>query len=69
MVFLLGLVIEEAIYGPSDEDEETKDLVVDVTVAMQALVNNSQLHIPARRSKVGSAFGLVIRIFPFLNSI
>lgn len=56
----LGLVIEEATYGPSDEDEESKDLVVDVTVAVQALVNNSQLHIPAHRSKVCTklSFGL-----------
>lgn len=62
-------MIEEATYGPSDEDEETKDLVVDVTVAMQALVNNSQLHIPARRSKVGSTLVLVVRVFPLLTSI
>ncbi|EKM57036.1 uncharacterized protein PHACADRAFT_254555 [Phanerochaete carnosa HHB-10118-sp] len=49
-----GLVIVEARYGPADQnDESTKGLDVDVTVPLQALVNNSQLYIPGGRSKAG----------------
>jgi Domain of unknown function (DUF3395) len=47
-----GLVILEASYGPIDPDPEARDLVVDVTVAIQALVHKSQLYIPGHRSKV-----------------
>ncbi|KAI0634860.1 DnaJ-domain-containing protein [Trametes polyzona] len=48
-----GLVILEARYGPSEEDEGTEGLEVDVTVSVQALVNSSQLYIPGKRSKAG----------------
>ncbi|KAI0305326.1 hypothetical protein B0F90DRAFT_1703523 [Multifurca ochricompacta] len=48
-----GLVILEASYGPTDPDPEAKDLVVDVTVAIQALVHKSQLYIPGERPKSG----------------
>ncbi|GBE87408.1 DnaJ-domain-containing protein [Sparassis latifolia] len=48
-----GLIIVEALYGPSERDESTKGLDVDVTVPVQALVNKSQLYIPGRRSKAG----------------
>jgi DnaJ family protein C protein 11 len=47
-----GLVVLEASYGPIDPDPEARDLVVDVTVAIQALVHKSQLYIPGHRSKV-----------------
>ena len=49
---VLGLVIEKANYGCSLE--EAKDLSIDVTTAMQALVNRSQLYIPGRQTKVNS---------------
>ncbi|GJE93752.1 DnaJ and DUF3395 domain-containing protein [Phanerochaete sordida] len=49
-----GLVIVEARYGPIDQDDEsTKGLDIDVTIPLQALVNNSQLYIPGGRSKAG----------------
>lgn len=48
----LGLLILEALYGPSEQDNESKDLVMDVTVAVQALVHNSQVHITGLRTKV-----------------
>lgn len=50
-----GLVVLEASYGPIDPDPEARDLVVDVTVAIQALVHKSQLYIPGHRSKVCGA--------------
>jgi len=48
-------VIEKANYGCSLEEAE--DLIIDVTTAVQALVNKSQLYIPGRQTKVN----------PFLN--
>ncbi|OSD08750.1 DnaJ-domain-containing protein [Trametes coccinea BRFM310] len=48
-----GLVVLEARYGPSEEEEGTEGLEVDVTVPVQALVNSSQLYIPGKRSKAG----------------
>jgi DnaJ family protein C protein 11 len=47
-----GLIILEATYGPSESDDETKDLMIDVTIAIQALVNNSQVYISGHRTKV-----------------
>ena len=47
-----GLVVLEASYGPTDPDPEARALIVDVTVAIQALVHRSQLYIPGHRSKV-----------------
>ena len=47
-----GLVVLEASYGPIDPDPEARDLVVNVTVAIQALVHKSQLYIPGHHSKV-----------------
>jgi hypothetical protein len=52
MSFVAGLVILEASYGPSDADDDAKDLIVDVTIAVQALVNNSQVYISGHRTKV-----------------
>ncbi|OBZ77401.1 DnaJ subfamily C member 11 [Grifola frondosa] len=46
-----GLIILEASYGPSERDENTEGLDVDVAIPVQALVNKSQLFIPGRRSK------------------
>lgn len=65
-----GLVVLEAVYGPSERDEATGGLDVDVTVPLQALVNKSQLYIPGRRSKVGNLFPSVCVLlgagrFPF----
>lgn len=57
----VGLVILEAFYGPSEEEDETKDLVSDVTVAVQALVHNSQLYIAGTRKNVGK--------FSFLDTV
>ncbi|KAF8662369.1 hypothetical protein AX16_001174 [Volvariella volvacea WC 439] len=48
-----GLVINEAIYGAVEADAESKDLLIDVTIPLQALVRNSQLQIPAHRPKAG----------------
>ncbi|KIM85726.1 hypothetical protein PILCRDRAFT_5383 [Piloderma croceum F 1598] len=48
-----GLVIVEASYGPSEQDSGTKDLVMDVTIALQALVHNSQVYIAGHRTKSG----------------
>jgi len=45
-------VISEATYGPSEPDEEGKGLIVDVTIAVQALVHNSQVYVAGHRSKV-----------------
>jgi len=44
-------VIEKAVYGCSLR--EAKDLFVDVTTAVRALVNKSQLYIPGRQTKSG----------------
>lgn len=53
--WFVGLVIVEAKYGPKDDEgDATKGLVLDVTIPLQALVNNSQLYIPGGRSKVSS---------------
>jgi hypothetical protein len=50
-----GLVIIDAKYGPKEsEDDAAKGLVLDVTIPLQALVNNSQLYVPGGRSKVSS---------------
>ncbi|KAF8157012.1 hypothetical protein B0H34DRAFT_711623 [Crassisporium funariophilum] len=46
-----GLVIREATYGASEADEESQNLWLDVTIPMQALVRNSQLHIPGGDTK------------------
>ncbi|KAF9787857.1 hypothetical protein BJ322DRAFT_1105899 [Thelephora terrestris] len=48
---ILGLVIEKAVYGCSLR--EAKELVIDVTTAVRALVNKSQLYIPGRQTKCG----------------
>jgi DnaJ homolog subfamily C member 11 len=50
--FFEGLVVSKASYGPMDSDPEARDLAIDVTVAIQALVHKSQLYIPGHRSKV-----------------
>ena len=55
-MFLTGLVILDARYGPSEQDEGTEGLDVDVTVPVQALVNSSQLYVPGKRSKVRRSF-------------
>ncbi|KAI6158180.1 hypothetical protein BKA82DRAFT_288206 [Pisolithus tinctorius] len=47
-----GLIILEATYGPSPDNEAT-DLDVDVTVPLQALVHNSQLYISSKTPKSG----------------
>ncbi|KIJ14593.1 hypothetical protein PAXINDRAFT_169736 [Paxillus involutus ATCC 200175] len=48
-----GLVILEAIYGPTCPDNETTGLDVDVTVPLQALVHNSQVYVSGRLPKSG----------------
>lgn len=45
-----GLVILSATYGPETDAE---NLTIDVTVPVQALVHNSQVHIPGHRTKAG----------------
>jgi len=54
LTFFLGLVIQEATYGAAEAElGETKDnLLLDVTIPLQALVRNSQLHIPGGNTKV-----------------
>ncbi|KDQ60178.1 hypothetical protein JAAARDRAFT_205188 [Jaapia argillacea MUCL 33604] len=46
-----GLVILEATYSPTEQNEETADLNVDVTIPIQALIHGSQLYIPGHRAK------------------
>ncbi|KAF8634816.1 hypothetical protein AX17_004068 [Amanita inopinata Kibby_2008] len=48
-----GLVIIEAIYAPIEKDDRINDLSQDVTIPLQALVRNSQLHIPGNQPKSG----------------
>lgn len=50
--FAVGLVILEAFYGSSELGNEMKGLMVDVTIAVQALVHNSQVYISGHRPKV-----------------
>ncbi len=45
-------MVLEASYGPIDPDPEARDLAVDVTVAIRALVHKSQLYIHGHRSKL-----------------
>ncbi|KAF8345363.1 hypothetical protein F5887DRAFT_1158884 [Amanita rubescens] len=46
-----GLIILEAIYRPIEKDDRVSDLAQDVTIPVQALVRNSQLHIPGDQLK------------------
>ncbi|KAF6747159.1 hypothetical protein DFP72DRAFT_920701 [Ephemerocybe angulata] len=46
-----GLVIQEALYGVTDDKDGAQDLAMDVTVPMQSLVRNSHLYIPGGKSK------------------
>ncbi|TFK20522.1 DnaJ-domain-containing protein [Coprinopsis marcescibilis] len=46
-----GLVIESAIYGVIDTEDGARDLAIDVTIPLQALVRNSRLHVPGGQSK------------------
>lgn len=67
--FCVGLVVVDARYGPREEGEDeggVQGLVVDVTVPVQALVNNSQLVIPGGRSKV--RFLSLMLFFPLFFS-
>ncbi|KIL63513.1 hypothetical protein M378DRAFT_25009 [Amanita muscaria Koide BX008] len=48
-----GLIILEATYGLIDKGDRINDLSQDVTVSLQALVRNSQLHIPGDHPKIG----------------
>jgi DnaJ family protein C protein 11 len=48
-----GLTILEAYYGSTEKDENGQELMVDVTIPVQALVHHSQLYIPGHRSKSG----------------
>lgn len=53
-----GLVVLRASYGPASPDlaagltAHVRDDVADVTIPIQALVHNSQLHIPGGHPKV-----------------
>jgi hypothetical protein len=42
-----GLVIIQASYGGREKEEGAPDLTLDVTVPIQSLIRNSQLHIPS----------------------
>ncbi|KAK2461004.1 hypothetical protein APHAL10511_006945 [Amanita phalloides] len=48
-----GLIILEATYSPIEKEDRVNELTQDVTVPVQALVRNSQLHIPGDQSKSG----------------
>lgn len=50
LVHIIGLIIQEALYGLFDVDGD--DLVIDVTIALQALVHHSQLYVPGDQTKV-----------------
>ncbi|PFH47088.1 hypothetical protein AMATHDRAFT_77369 [Amanita thiersii Skay4041] len=47
-----GLLITEATYAPLEKDDRVSELSQDVTIPIQALVRNSQLHIPGDLPKV-----------------
>ena len=49
---LIGLIIQEASYGPADAHNGEPYIFQDVTTQLQALVRNSQLHIPGGNSRV-----------------
>ncbi len=49
---LTGLIIQEASYGPADTHDGKPYVFQDVTTQLQALVRNSQLHIPGGDSRV-----------------
>jgi len=49
---LIGLIIQEASYGPADTHDGEPYVFQDVTTQLQALVRNSQLHIPGGDSRV-----------------
>ena len=52
-VWWLGLIIQEAKYGTAAEsDDATENISLDVTIPLQALVRNSQVHIPGGDTKV-----------------
>jgi hypothetical protein len=55
-IFISGLVVLEATYGPIDRDEDAHDLILDVTVPLQALVHHSQLYIAGHQTKVSFKF-------------
>ncbi|KAF8970217.1 hypothetical protein BDZ97DRAFT_131299 [Flammula alnicola] len=46
-----GLVIQQATYGAAESEDATENILVDVTIPLQALVRNSQLHIPGGDTK------------------
>ncbi|KAG6916422.1 hypothetical protein DXG01_006826 [Tephrocybe rancida] len=46
-----GLIIMKATWGSINEDDSARDLVIDVTVPLQALVRKSQVYIPSDRNK------------------
>jgi hypothetical protein len=50
--YILGLIIQNAMYGAAELDDIAENIWLDVTTPMQALVHNSQLHIPGGDTKV-----------------
>lgn len=48
----VGLLILEASYGAAETEEGVKDMLIDVTIPIQALVRNSQLYIRGGKDKV-----------------
>lgn len=48
----VGLIILEASYGAVETEEGVKDMFIDVKIATQALVRNSQLYIRGGKDKV-----------------
>ena len=47
-----GLIIQEATYGATETDKDDPYVTLNVTSQLQALVRNSQLHIPGGDSRV-----------------
>jgi len=47
-----GLIIQEAAYGAVETDRDDLYVTLNVTTQLQALVRNSQLHIPGGDSRV-----------------
>ena len=54
---LTGLIIQEAGYGAIETDKDDLYVTLNVTTQLQALVRNSQLHIPGGDSRVLFSFG------------
>lgn len=64
---LAGLIVQEATYGAAETDKDDPFITLDVTTQLQALVRNSQLHIPGGDSRVFVPFAGLNRLSLMLS--